>query len=611
MPNTIPGWCNTQTKPTAIDRQTIRTSQSPPTCGSLTSNLAWHLAICVLFVAPQNLMALGVSHCWQHQADGSGDSDDESSRNPAPETGASLNAQIEQALADLDAPSYKTRERAKLQLAKFGGEALKSLAFHSLNCSPEAQWRIRKTLEDISINGDEDVCFKALGLLKFRYDIESTTNSTLTQSLQQLEAQWRLKRKQAAIKRLRQLGAVVNDPIEDAMQDGREMALLLGQNVIFTNRAYGAAPAPAKRKPKINEITKLSPQQARAQINEILMADIDTNRNRVFELDEEPDPDAAELTENVPGRVAIENQIRVQRLLAGAGASYNGPGLTIEIGQDWQGTSEDLLLLKDLRNVQVLTLSQQTISKQNLATFGNISTLSQLTLDACDVEQDILSDGQWPSLRELEFKNCLVDSALLESCSEIASLQMLNFNSCQLQDSALVGLESFKRLRGLQFKDTDIDKSVFDALVSLKQVSYLNLAVCKFNTADYKAFKAKRPNLQIAYKAQAFFGVRGGPTNLAVARPFDQPHSLRGVDAESDPCEISEVIPDSGAARAGIKIGDVIESVDGQAIMTFEDLKLHIAQHRAGDVLNVTIQRDGQAVKLKVELASQKTAPRF
>jgi S1-C subfamily serine protease len=98
-----------------------------------------------------------------------------------------------------------------------------------------------------------------------------------------------------------------------------------------------------------------------------------------------------------------------------------------------------------------------------------------------------------------------------------------------------------------------------------------------------------------------------------VARPvFDnQGQPLTQAITDPDQCLISDVVPNSGAQRAGIKIGDVIEKIDGQKIETFDDLKLHVAQHRAGDKLSVTVNRNGKQVKLEVQLASQKSAPRF
>ncbi len=56
----------------------------------------------------------------------------------------------------------------------------------------------------------------------------------------------------------------------------------------------------------------------------------------------------------------------------------------------------------------------------------------------------------------------------------------------------------------------------------------------------------------------------------------------------------------------GIQVGDVIMKIDGQPIEQFEDLRLHIAQHKAGESLEVQVRRDLEVIKLTVVLGSAK-----
>ena len=46
-------------------------------------------------------------------------------------------------------------------------------------------------------------------------------------------------------------------------------------------------------------------------------------------------------------------------------------------------------------------------------------------------------------------------------------------------------------------------------------------------------------------------------------------------------------------------------------IELFEDLRLHIAQHQAGEKIDVNVRRDGKQIELEVELTSPDSAPRF
>ncbi|MGB8853490.1 MAG: PDZ domain-containing protein [Pirellulales bacterium] len=57
------------------------------------------------------------------------------------------------------------------------------------------------------------------------------------------------------------------------------------------------------------------------------------------------------------------------------------------------------------------------------------------------------------------------------------------------------------------------------------------------------------------------------------------------------PCEITHVQPGSAAAKAGVEVGDVVVSVNGEPIASFEALTQRVARHRAGDVLTLSIAR--------------------
>lgn len=65
---------------------------------------------------------------------------------------------------------------------------------------------------------------------------------------------------------------------------------------------------------------------------------------------------------------------------------------------------------------------------------------------------------------------------------------------------------------------------------------------------------------------------------------------------------VVRVSPDSGAAAAGIRPGDVIVAVDGTRTRTVTDLGEAVAKHRPGDVVKVTLTRDGERLSVRVRL---------
>ena len=62
--------------------------------------------------------------------------------------------------------------------------------------------------------------------------------------------------------------------------------------------------------------------------------------------------------------------------------------------------------------------------------------------------------------------------------------------------------------------------------------------------------------------------------------------------------EIGSVLPGSAAEKAGIKVGDVIVSIDGVAIGQFEDVKKVVSLNR-GSAISITVKRDGQLVTME------------
>ena len=69
-----------------------------------------------------------------------------------------------------------------------------------------------------------------------------------------------------------------------------------------------------------------------------------------------------------------------------------------------------------------------------------------------------------------------------------------------------------------------------------------------------------------------------------------------------------DVVKGGPADKAGIQPGDRIISVDGSEIAQQTDLGNVIQQYSAGDVLEITVARDGQMTTLQLTLG-EKDAP--
>ena len=71
--------------------------------------------------------------------------------------------------------------------------------------------------------------------------------------------------------------------------------------------------------------------------------------------------------------------------------------------------------------------------------------------------------------------------------------------------------------------------------------------------------------------------------------------------------EVYSVIDGSGADEAGMQAGDIITAANGQTIRTTSALMAARRGLSIGDVMHLTVERDGQTLRLDVELRSDRS----
>lgn len=70
---------------------------------------------------------------------------------------------------------------------------------------------------------------------------------------------------------------------------------------------------------------------------------------------------------------------------------------------------------------------------------------------------------------------------------------------------------------------------------------------------------------------------------------------------------IAAVSPNSGAAEAGLEVGDIITAIDGKAIESTTDVTLDVREHNVGDTVKVTVNRGGETRDIDVILSSDES----
>ncbi len=90
--------------------------------------------------------------------------------------------------------------------------------------------------------------------------------------------------------------------------------------------------------------------------------------------------------------------------------------------------------------------------------------------------------------------------------------------------------------------------------------------------------------------------------------PFANPEMpVLGIGAENGRGTrgviVGEVAPRSPAAAAGVRIGDLIQTLDGEPVKNFRELTVMLAKREAGDKIKLQVVRDTHNTELNVTLA--------
>src|SRR5580658_7309287 len=98
---------------------------------------------------------------------------------------------------------------------------------------------------------------------------------------------------------------------------------------------------------------------------------------------------------------------------------------------------------------------------------------------------------------------------------------------------------------------------------------------------------------------RAYLGVVSAPTPL--------PASLHERVGSKEGLRVAELVPDGPAARAGLRIGDILVSAAGRAVATAQDLQRLMFGEAIGKPLEITVLRNGALVDVIAEPAELAT----
>ncbi|MGE0431028.1 MAG: trypsin-like peptidase domain-containing protein [Planctomycetota bacterium] len=77
----------------------------------------------------------------------------------------------------------------------------------------------------------------------------------------------------------------------------------------------------------------------------------------------------------------------------------------------------------------------------------------------------------------------------------------------------------------------------------------------------------------------------------------------KSVDLTLNGCKVYRVLPDTAAERAGVKVGDVILTIDGMGCATIDALKQVVQRKAAGDEIAIKLRRGAREMEVTAKLS--------
>jgi Do/DeqQ family serine protease len=99
----------------------------------------------------------------------------------------------------------------------------------------------------------------------------------------------------------------------------------------------------------------------------------------------------------------------------------------------------------------------------------------------------------------------------------------------------------------------------------------------------------------VVRRSQLGVVVQGLTADLAAGLGLDEPRGAL----------VSDVTPDSPAARSGLKAGDVITAIDGRAVIDGNALRNQVASTTPGSTVTLDVMREGETRQVTAELVAQ------
>lgn len=305
-----------------------------------------------------------------------------------------------------------------------------------------------------------------------------------------------------------------------------------------------------------------------------------------------------------------------------SGSQIQGSLPTIEIGPDWIGTDRDLRRLRWLTDVRQVALVGERVSDDWVRQATAMKHLASLVVKRAKVSNDCLDSLK--GLNELRFVSLLytpIDDRAAPWLAEVPNLSSIRLYGTNFTPQ---GIDKLRETFSKELTNIDYRQGGFLGIRPNRQGEACEISSVQPDTA------ADRAGMMPGDLVFAFGGNKvadfeslthwisqykaGDDVKIEVARGATirmgsakaMPGEAFGIEGKETlfGCEVTEVKPDSYAARMGLKVGDTVLSFRSQRVYTVEKL---LEAFRADPPVNegddiVKYSRGGKSMTLTATL---------
>lgn len=189
------------------------------------------------------------------------------------------------------------------------------------------------------------------------------------------------------------------------------------------------------------------------------------------------------------------------------------------------------------------------------------------------------------SIETIYFEGPKINSDYFQAISELKGVRNIKLRHIAMTHDDLRILKRFSNLEHLGLNYIDLDDSVVDTLAELPLSDSLRLFGTRITQEGATRLQQQLDDVDIYCGRGGFLGISTGTTNTIVR----------------------VVTSNSGALRAGIKVGDRLTHINQAEIKTFDDIRKELSKCFPNETLEVELMRGNEKLRLSVTLSEDQS----